>query len=863
MEGQREKIKAALIFCINIGVSLLFLFFVYRLWERDFRIPIVYNGGDGVGALITIRKAIEGKGFFDFDFFSAPYGEALYSQDYFFPYLIVKLITLFTSDVGIAANLFWISTYVLTAISMYIFLKRLGCSWTTILVGSTLYNFLPYHYFRLEHFWLMGCYTIPLVGYMVLEILEERIGETSSRQKKIKWLLRFVFALLIGLNGLYYAVFSMMVLTIALFYSLVYKKRYQSIKQYLTDCFGIVLPIIVLYAMPIVLWGTKELSNISSDRNISQINSYGLNLALLFLPIPGHRLQALSDFTEYCYEHMYIYTENFTESLGIVMSVGVIVAVLFAFKKACSERCQERIRDFGILILVIFIVATIGGLDNFIAIFISASIRCYNRLSIFIALFAIGVVCLLLDKVRLFFQKRKRHYFFWGICAAVTIIGVLDVTSPNFSVYETYDVYKRDYVYPYSTIEQEYDNDVDFFEKINKQLDEEKMLFIAPYNADITKFGEEGYFSRLKIYMLQPEIRISTSLYDKKYEEWWMKISEADMEIQMKIMAVLGYSGILIDESSFSGQNDIDSYIESIADYVDENSKIISANNNLSFYSIKEWKNEFLSQYSRENVEKWREDIFFYVHSEYGIVNLDELHGLDEDNVVKIGNTQFGPYYSLDKGDYQVVLYGSNLANVDVKVTADSGKEQISITDMQVSDDYICYGFSLDQTCHDIEFVAEGSQDFKVHDYYYAKKMSEDFNLWRLLQIKKELRDEFGLGSYEKELPLEIFKIKGKGKVTKDAIILSGNSVQYGPYLYLGQGNYQVSIKGEGLADAKYRVTAQTGKENVKCNIVEQSDTVLTYEFRLHEPMSEVEFLVESGNDDIYIEEYVLSYQEN
>lgn len=863
MINQRERIKKMLVFCANIGVSLLFLFFTYRLWERDFHVPIVYKGGDGVGALLTIKAAIEGKGFFDFDTFCAPFGEKLYSQDYFFPYLIVKFATLFTNDVGVAANLFWISTYILTAVSMYIFLKKLGCTWITIILGSTLYNFLPYHYFRLEHFWLMGCYIVPLVGYMAVEMLEEQFEVEDTRKKRKEWLIRFAFAVIIGLNGLYYSVFSIMVLTITLFYSVVYKKRHQVIKKYLTDCIGIVLPILILYVIPLALLGTNELSNIAGERNISHINIFGLNLILLFLPIPGHRISAFGDFTEYCYEQMNINVENYTESLGIVMSVGVIVAVLFAFKKTCDEKWKERIRDFGIIILIIFIVATIGGLDNFIAIFLSASIRCYNRLSIFIALFAIGTVCLLLDKAGRDFKERKIYYLFGGICAIVTIIGVLDVTSPNFSKYETYDIGEREYICDYSSIKEEYNNDVDFFQRVNEELDTEKMLFIVPYNVDITKYGQNGYFHRIKTYVLHPEIRTSVTLFDEKYANWWTNVSGADVETQIKLMSVLGYSGILIDESSFSSESEMNDYIESISEYVDEKNVIISDNENLRFYSIREWKEEFLSRYSDEELKEWKDDIYLDIYSsEYRSVNTDELYGMNKKNVVEAGKTQYGPYYSLEAGCYQVVLYGSNLSNTDVKVTADSGKYQIPITNIDVSNEYIQYEFSIDERYDDIELIAKSNQDFEICKYYYALKENENFDLRNILQAKKRLKEEFGLGGYKKEIPLESLEIIGDGKFTKSGIILHDNSIQYGPYLYLEPGEYQVSIKGDGLAEIKFRATAECGEQTLDINVVEQNDTALIYEFKLYDSMTGIEFLIESGIDNVYIEEYILSYSE-
>ncbi len=857
MERRSEKMKGALVFLGNIVVSLLFLFFTYRLWEKDFHTPIVYNGGDGVGALITIQKAIQGRGFFDFDFFCAPYGETLYSQDYFFQYILIKFITIFTNDVGVVSNIFWISTYILTAITTYIFLKKLGCTWPTIIVGSTIYNFLPYHYFRLEHFWLMGYYIVPLVGYMVLEMLEEQEAEPDKKGKK-ELLIRIFFALMIGLNGLYYSVFSIMVLSITLFYTLLYKKRRYVISKYLIDCIGIALPIIILYVIPLAIFGAGEVSNIASGRDISQINTYGLNLALLFLPIPGHRIPLLNDFTQYCYEQMYIFTENYTGALGLVLGIGTIIAVLFAFQKTEIGKWQDRIRDFGILTLIIFIVATVGGLDNFIGIFISSSIRCYNRLSIFIALFAAATVCLLLEQIRKWSGKYKWNYFFVTICAVITVVGVLDVTSPMFSKYETYEITGRKYIGDYRNIKQEYHNDVDFFEKVNMGLDEQKMLFIAPYNSDLAKFWEEGYFHRIKTFVVQPEIQTSYSFLDGDFATWWTNLSETEMETQMKLMAVLGYSGILIDQTSFAGENQMYDYIDSLSGYIDESSLIISANGNLCFYSMKEWKKEFLSQYTEKEIEQWKNDIYLDMYTDYSYVDRNELYGLVDDNMVEAGQMQFGPYYSMEAGTYQVILEGSNLSDVNVKVTADSGIREVLIDHIEVSDDYIQYEFSLEDKGEEIEFLAQGEENFQIDAYCYAVKKDEAFDLWEVLQAERRLRQEFGLGIWVKEISLDSFKTKGDGKISTNSIFLNDNAVQYGPYLYLEEGIYQVTVQGKGLNDADFRVTAENGRKTIDYRIVEQTDTKLVYEFRFYEPHNGVEFLAESNKNGILIDRYEL-----
>ena len=84
--------KEGIFFIVNIFSTIIVLTLVYRLWEKDFHVPIVYNGGDGVGGLVTIQKAIQNEKFWEFEFWSAPYGENL---DYNIHSHINNLIFLF------------------------------------------------------------------------------------------------------------------------------------------------------------------------------------------------------------------------------------------------------------------------------------------------------------------------------------------------------------------------------------------------------------------------------------------------------------------------------------------------------------------------------------------------------------------------------------------------------------------------------------------------------------------------------------------------------------------------------------------------------------------------------------------------
>ena len=49
--------KEGIFFIVNIFSTIIVLTLVYRLWEKDFHVPIVYNGGDGVSGFSDDTKS--------------------------------------------------------------------------------------------------------------------------------------------------------------------------------------------------------------------------------------------------------------------------------------------------------------------------------------------------------------------------------------------------------------------------------------------------------------------------------------------------------------------------------------------------------------------------------------------------------------------------------------------------------------------------------------------------------------------------------------------------------------------------------------------------------------------------------------
>ena len=153
---QKKWQKEVIALVVNIIITLIAVVIVFQLWNKDINVPISYQN-DGLGAVATVKGMIEGEGIWHRSYWSAPMEEDNYMVDYILPLMIIRVIILFVKDAAVVINIFWILTYILTAITTYLFLRKLGIRYSIAIFGSIIYNFLPYHYMRIEHFWLCGC----------------------------------------------------------------------------------------------------------------------------------------------------------------------------------------------------------------------------------------------------------------------------------------------------------------------------------------------------------------------------------------------------------------------------------------------------------------------------------------------------------------------------------------------------------------------------------------------------------------------------------------------------------------------------------------------------------------------------------
>jgi phosphoglycerol transferase len=168
----------------------------------------------------------------------------------------------------------------------------------------------------------------------------------------------------------------------------------------------------------------------------------------MLLPIPGHRIPALAEFRDLYASHAFLVNENEDAALGFVGSFGLLVLLFRAiFRRSANDPPRQVPGDttpsiagtpamsaatldaLATLTLAGLLFATIGGIGPTLNYLGFTAIRGYNRISIFLAFFALLAVGGIIE--RLAINRRNKSQFILITASLLLILGLLDQISPR------------------------------------------------------------------------------------------------------------------------------------------------------------------------------------------------------------------------------------------------------------------------------------------------------------------------------------------------------------------------------------------------------------------------------------------------
>ena len=420
-----------------------------QAWRFDLTTPMYYVGDTN---LIHgfVQNVIESGWVLNGPRLGAPFGEQ--TQD--FPLgsenleiLLIRLIASLTGDAVSTVNLVFLVSFPLVALTAFWALRRLGISGAIAVVAAVVYSILPFHFLRNAHHLLLAAYyVVPLSCFVLVRAIDGRpmFGLDSDRLRDggRRWVPvvgATVLAAIIASSGAYYAAFTLMLIVPATFIGWTQTRSRQIVISGILMTAAIVFFMVLNNAPTFVYWLQNGGNPDVPVRHPIETAHHQLIPVSLVMPVLGHRIGPLARLAAR-YSGWYAgddYTGENGDALGIFGALGFLLLLFVAVGAVVGlfrhGRTWVRERRLAALTLVALAIVMAGGLSTLVALLVTAQIRAWGRMSIFIAFFAVLALAMVLSVGWRWARRRG-----WRIPAAIALavifgIAMLDQASPVFA----------------------------------------------------------------------------------------------------------------------------------------------------------------------------------------------------------------------------------------------------------------------------------------------------------------------------------------------------------------------------------------------------------------------------------------------
>jgi hypothetical protein len=572
-------------------VALLVAVVNLRLWEAPLHVPMA-PGGDITFAMAVVKGMIEHGWIFTNPDIGAPFGTQFYDYPVGFGELlhqsIMRIFGFVSNDPIAVINVFYVVGYPLVAAAAFGVLRALGISRGVALVCAVLYAVIPYHFLRGEvHLTLSAYYGVPLGCWLILAGMghADLFRRKPTRHPALsRWLTRrslltALLCLVVGTATLYYALFTVMLLVLCGFVAFTVNRDVRQITQSVIAA-GLILLVVVVSESPVLVYQHEHGKNpIVAVRSPAESEVYGLKLAYMIFPRPGHRLTPLANLGAK-YTSNPLPSEGFSASLGIAMTIGLCLAIVTLLGRGLRIGRQESSGGGGLMAsaglgaLVAFLLGTVGGGSALLAYGISSQIRGWDRISVFISFFALVGLALALMRMGEVFGHR-RSWMFGPALVVVLVLGVLDQTTSKDAP-------------DYSAIAAAWRIDSRFGQAIEREAPTGTRVLQLPYvpfpeNPPVQRMGDYDLF---RGYIHTTGLDWSYGAMKGRPQDW---LASADSDVRSLLPAAVGagFRGLYIDQFGYAdGGAAITQAIVSTLGY---NDAILSADGRLAYFDLRRY----------------------------------------------------------------------------------------------------------------------------------------------------------------------------------------------------------------------------------------------------------------------------------
>ncbi|MFZ0748550.1 MAG: hypothetical protein WAM70_04245, partial [Pyrinomonadaceae bacterium] len=588
-----------------------------KLWRADFHVPFSY-GLDSLFYSTVIKGTIENGWYLQNNSLGAPGTANLHDFPIpdAFNFLLIKLLSLIRSDYAWVLNVFFLLSFPLTTLtSMFVF-RQLRLWNPGSIVFSLLYTFTPFHFFPgIAHLFVATYYVVPLAACVALWVCSGELltacssGPTETLRvnfRSRKFVISLIACVLVSSVGYgYYAFFACFFILIG---GITAAVAYRNLRYCLPAIIfiGVISAGLLANLTPNLIYLYRHGNPQVAQRGLRDTETYGLKIAPMLLPIRDHRIPSLAKLTEgYSTQAPSVASEM--APLGLFGSVGFLVLLgwLVFFKDAGPRFAGTRglLNRLSVMSAAGVLLGVVGGFSSIFALVVSAQIRSYHRISVYLAFFCLLAVALIVEE----YFRRRRHsipaFARYAALALILVLGILDQTSERLV-----PAYERNKV--------EFINDDKFVRHIEQLLPARAMVFQLPY----VQFPEGTPAHLLTDYEMSRGYLHSRNLHwsygamkRREGDQWLAHTTSKPLPEMLEAIVFAGFQGIYIDRLGYP-----DSAIENQLHGILKQPPLLSHNQRLAFFNLTEFSNRVQQQYSPSEWSQKREDVLYPVVLTWG-----------------------------------------------------------------------------------------------------------------------------------------------------------------------------------------------------------------------------------------------------
>ncbi|WP_343669818.1 hypothetical protein [Paraburkholderia heleia] len=471
--------------------------------------------------------------------------------------LLFRLLTLFSSDPTVLANLFYVGSYFLVYVAAYWVLRRFGIDTLWAATVALIYTCAPYHFMRgVVHLYLSCYFVVPLWVWLAVEIYLH--ADPRRRDAILRpWWLYGLILVVMGSGGIYYTFFGLLIITLAAILGAV-ENRSLAVLRYWFSAVAVVFAATLVNVGPsLVYWFENGTNPAVATRLPIESETFGFRIGQLLMPLYKHRIHWVAQWASQYHDAIRASAESTSSALGAIAGLGFLLLLAAVFVGARLSR-DSRVLLLGKLNLALLLFSVVGGFAMLFAMLVTPEFRGTSRASIFIAFLSLTGLALWLKEKRPLAACGKRVGNAWtqhALALVIMVCAVIDQApiGARMTTGNILDLRSRNVD---ATSEFQKANDFKtFIGEIEGRVSRGAMIYVMPYVAfpEAAPAFQEGYNAFLRPYYFSTHLRWSYgSMRGRPGDAWAHDVEALPMSEKLAALRKTGFEGIFIDRKAYS-----------------------------------------------------------------------------------------------------------------------------------------------------------------------------------------------------------------------------------------------------------------------------------------------------------------------